>query len=203
MDVAKNFESDKSNTSLRCSFCGKHKEEVQILINAPNASICNECIDLCNEILLEEAGYSENYWIEQYKQYEREHIQFFINRNTRIRTDLEKLLQLMNKLNLSQKYQYEWNVLKEYEEFFIKYNNKKAFEHFENAIKLRDNGYLPYMFFIDKVWNSKENIIKVIDYCRHIKNIADKNKDYEILYRIDKIIEEYLYQLDKIEKKQF
>jgi ATP-dependent Clp protease ATP-binding subunit ClpX len=39
---------------LQCSFCGKAPEEVQRLIAGPTAYICDECIDLCNEILLEE-----------------------------------------------------------------------------------------------------------------------------------------------------
>ena len=34
-----------------CSFCGKNKDEVQILIAAPGTFICDECVDLCNEIL--------------------------------------------------------------------------------------------------------------------------------------------------------
>jgi len=39
---------------LRCSFCGKSKENVQKFISGPNVYICNECIALCNEILAEE-----------------------------------------------------------------------------------------------------------------------------------------------------
>jgi ATP-dependent Clp protease ATP-binding subunit ClpX len=39
---------------LQCSFCGKSPEEVQRLIAGPTTYICEECIDLCNEILLEE-----------------------------------------------------------------------------------------------------------------------------------------------------
>jgi len=33
------------------SFCGKTQEEVKKLIAGPNVYICDECIDLCNEIL--------------------------------------------------------------------------------------------------------------------------------------------------------
>jgi len=37
-----------------CSFCGKKQGEVSKLISGPQVYICNECIDLCNEILIEE-----------------------------------------------------------------------------------------------------------------------------------------------------
>ena len=37
-----------------CSFCGKKQGEVSKLISGPQVYICNECIDLCNEILMEE-----------------------------------------------------------------------------------------------------------------------------------------------------
>jgi len=39
-----------------CSFCGKHQSEVQKLIAGPNVYICDECIELCNEIVREEGG---------------------------------------------------------------------------------------------------------------------------------------------------
>lgn len=39
---------------LRCSFCGKSQTEVKKLIAGPGAYICNECIDLCNDIIVEE-----------------------------------------------------------------------------------------------------------------------------------------------------
>lgn len=40
--------------SLSCSFCGKSQDEVKKLIAGPNVFICNECIELCNEILKED-----------------------------------------------------------------------------------------------------------------------------------------------------
>lgn len=43
-----------SETILRCSFCGKSQYEVQKLIAGPTVFICNECIELCNDILKEE-----------------------------------------------------------------------------------------------------------------------------------------------------
>ncbi len=36
---------------LRCSFCGKHQDEVIKLVAGPSAYICNECIDLCSDLL--------------------------------------------------------------------------------------------------------------------------------------------------------
>ena len=40
--------------NYRCSFCGKGQEEVKKLIAGPSVYICNECIELCNEIMVEE-----------------------------------------------------------------------------------------------------------------------------------------------------
>src|SRR6266699_117123 len=45
---------DAQGAVLQCSFCGKSPEEVKRLIAGPTVYICDECIDLCNEILLEE-----------------------------------------------------------------------------------------------------------------------------------------------------
>ena len=42
------------NNIPRCSFCGKAQDQVTKLIAGPDAFICNECIDLCNEIIDEE-----------------------------------------------------------------------------------------------------------------------------------------------------
>jgi len=41
-------------TAVRCSFCGKPSSDVEKLIAGPGVFICNECIRLCNEILLTE-----------------------------------------------------------------------------------------------------------------------------------------------------
>lgn len=41
-------------STLKCSFCGKSQEQVKRLIAGPNVYICDECIELCNEILEEE-----------------------------------------------------------------------------------------------------------------------------------------------------
>ena len=39
---------------LHCSFCGKNQHEVRKLIAGPSVFICNECIDLCRDIIKEE-----------------------------------------------------------------------------------------------------------------------------------------------------
>ena len=48
--------SDKSSSdqSLHCSFCGKSQHEVKKLIAGPSVFICDECIDLCTDIIQEE-----------------------------------------------------------------------------------------------------------------------------------------------------
>jgi len=51
MAKMKDFESQGK---LRCSFCGKSQEEVRKLIAGPNVYICDECIELCNDIMAEE-----------------------------------------------------------------------------------------------------------------------------------------------------
>ena len=44
----------KFEAHLKCSFCGKSQDQVRKLIAGPGVYICDECIDLCNEILDEE-----------------------------------------------------------------------------------------------------------------------------------------------------
>lgn len=46
------FNEDKGN--LKCSFCGKPQEQVRKLVAGPGVYICDECIELCNEIIEEE-----------------------------------------------------------------------------------------------------------------------------------------------------
>lgn len=45
--------------SVRCSFCGKHQDQVRRLIAGPNAYICNECIQLCMGILGDDVEQSD------------------------------------------------------------------------------------------------------------------------------------------------
>lgn len=47
--------SDEKGT-LKCSFCGKSQEQVRKLVAGPGVYICDECIELCNEIIEEEIG---------------------------------------------------------------------------------------------------------------------------------------------------
>jgi ATP-dependent Clp protease ATP-binding subunit ClpX len=47
------------NDNLFCSFCGKNQKEVQKLIAGPAVYICDECIQLCSEIIEEEKGKEE------------------------------------------------------------------------------------------------------------------------------------------------
>ena len=44
----------KDNNKLSCTFCGKGQEEVRKLIAGPSVYICDECVDLCNDIIEEE-----------------------------------------------------------------------------------------------------------------------------------------------------
>jgi ATP-dependent Clp protease ATP-binding subunit ClpX len=44
----------KSTSTLACSFCGKHQRQVDKLIAGPGVYICNQCIDLCVEIIAQQ-----------------------------------------------------------------------------------------------------------------------------------------------------
>jgi ATP-dependent Clp protease ATP-binding subunit ClpX len=46
----------ESGDLLKCSFCGKSQKQVRKLIAGPGVYICDECIELCNEIIEEELG---------------------------------------------------------------------------------------------------------------------------------------------------
>jgi ClpX C4-type zinc finger len=46
--------SKEDDNDLRCSFCGKNRNKVRKLIAGPKVYICEECIDLCNDIIAEE-----------------------------------------------------------------------------------------------------------------------------------------------------
>ena len=52
----KTKKKDNDNKILYCSFCGKGQNEVQKLIAGPSVYICEECVDLCNNIIDEELG---------------------------------------------------------------------------------------------------------------------------------------------------
>jgi ATP-dependent Clp protease ATP-binding subunit ClpX len=50
----KNGKSGDNGKLLYCSFCGKSQHEVRKLIAGPSVFICDECVDLCNDIIREE-----------------------------------------------------------------------------------------------------------------------------------------------------
>ena len=46
---------------LKCSFCGKTQKQVKKLIAGPGVYICDECIELCNEIIVEELAEASSF----------------------------------------------------------------------------------------------------------------------------------------------
>ena len=55
----------ESGDLLKCSFCGKSQKQVKKLIAGPGVYICDECIDLCNEIIEEELSESAELKLEE------------------------------------------------------------------------------------------------------------------------------------------
>jgi hypothetical protein len=53
------FRRDRVNDPLRCSFCNKHQDQVRKLIAGPAVFICDECVEVCNDILGGEADAAE------------------------------------------------------------------------------------------------------------------------------------------------
>ncbi len=53
-------DNNKNSGNLICSFCGKTQEEVRKLVAGPSVYICDECIDLCNDILTDELEVSSD-----------------------------------------------------------------------------------------------------------------------------------------------
>ncbi len=54
MSDDKNHSGNDSEKLLYCSFCGKSQHEVKKLIAGPSVYVCDECVELCNDIILEE-----------------------------------------------------------------------------------------------------------------------------------------------------
>ena len=54
MSDDKNSTGNDSEKLLYCSFCGKSQHEVKKLIAGPSVYVCDECVELCNDIILEE-----------------------------------------------------------------------------------------------------------------------------------------------------
>lgn len=62
------LKSGKNNNRLfHCSFCGKTQQEVRKLIAGPSVYICNECVELCDEILREESKNGDQHIEGQFK----------------------------------------------------------------------------------------------------------------------------------------
>ena len=55
-----NFEEE----DVKCSFCGKDSSQVERIIAGPNAYICNECVNLCSEIINAEVKFDGDYFDE-------------------------------------------------------------------------------------------------------------------------------------------
>ena len=53
--MSKISDSGDSKNTLFCSFCGKSQHEVKKLIAGPTVFICDECVELCMDIIKEEA----------------------------------------------------------------------------------------------------------------------------------------------------
>ena len=51
---------ENKDTKLTCTFCGKGQEDVRKLIAGPSVYICDECVDLCNDIIEEEVKSSDD-----------------------------------------------------------------------------------------------------------------------------------------------
>ncbi len=58
-----NFPDEKGQ--LKCSFCGKTQEQVRKLVAGPGVYICDECIELCTEIVEEELGSEEEFELQE------------------------------------------------------------------------------------------------------------------------------------------
>nr|MBO2479644.1 ATP-dependent Clp protease ATP-binding subunit ClpX [Bacillota bacterium] len=55
------FKFNDEKGQLKCSFCGKTQEQVRKLVAGPGVYICDECIELCTEIVEEELGNEEEF----------------------------------------------------------------------------------------------------------------------------------------------
>ncbi|HSH24580.1 MAG TPA: ATP-dependent protease ATP-binding subunit ClpX [Massilibacterium sp.] len=55
------FKFNDEKGQLKCSFCGKTQDQVRKLVAGPGVYICDECIELCSEIVEEELGTEEEY----------------------------------------------------------------------------------------------------------------------------------------------
>ena len=49
--MSANHHDRSQTTPLYCSFCGKSDAEVSVMIDGPSVFICNECVDVCCDII--------------------------------------------------------------------------------------------------------------------------------------------------------
>ena len=47
-------DDDNSQKGVRCSFCNKTQDQVDTLVAGPGVFICNECVELCREVIEDE-----------------------------------------------------------------------------------------------------------------------------------------------------
>jgi len=59
------FKFSDEKGQLKCSFCGKTQEQVRKLVAGPGVYICDECIELCTEIVEEELGSEEEFQMQE------------------------------------------------------------------------------------------------------------------------------------------
>ncbi len=59
------FKFTDEKGQLKCSFCGKSQEQVRKLVAGPGVYICDECIELCNDIVEEELGFENEVEFEE------------------------------------------------------------------------------------------------------------------------------------------
>lgn len=59
------FKFNEEKGQLKCSFCGKTQDQVRKLVAGPGVYICDECIELCTEIVEEELGHEDETDIEE------------------------------------------------------------------------------------------------------------------------------------------
>ena len=61
------FKFNDEKGQLKCSFCGKTQEQVRKLVAGPGVYICDECIELCTEIVEEELGQKKKLNLKMYQ----------------------------------------------------------------------------------------------------------------------------------------
>ncbi len=73
--------SGKNNDKeVRCSFCNKRQDQVRKLIAGPNGTcICDECVEVCSEIILDELGYEESTGLEEINLIKPEEMKAFLD----------------------------------------------------------------------------------------------------------------------------